>query len=87
MLFKSAPGLEYLLAVADQCCNFLTQICRKELTGINNSYIITTMKSTIKHLATISQQPKLGTAAYWSNCGVASFTMINSDREPSGGLG
>lgn len=30
----------------------------------------------------ISQQPKLGTAAYWSICGFA--TMINSDRNPEG---
>ena len=38
--------------------------------------------NTFKHLSQISQQPKLGTTAYWSVCGFAA--MINSDRNPEG---
>jgi hypothetical protein len=39
--------------------------------------------NTFKHLSQISsQQPKLGTATYWSVCAFAA--MINSDRAPEG---
>jgi hypothetical protein len=39
--------------------------------------------NTFKHLSQISsQQPKLGTTAYWSVCAFAA--MINSDRNPEG---
>ena len=39
--------------------------------------------NTFKHLSQISsQQPKLGTVAYWSVCAFAG--MNNSDRTPEG---
>jgi len=39
--------------------------------------------NTLKHLSQISsQQPQLGTVAYWSNCAFAG--MITSDRTPEG---
>ena len=40
------------------------------------------MKHITHSLAQSIQQPKLGTVAYWSNCGFAS--MITSDRTPEG---
>jgi len=40
--------------------------------------------NTFKHLSQISsQQPKLGTVAYWSACAFAGMN-INSDRTPEG---